>query len=827
MTAFRTAIPDFQLANPIYAGASVSFFTVDVNGVATATLATLYANPTGATTTRNPQILDADGKLTAPVYISAPVIAEAVGPNVASHSTGLIGLDPDILALSDLFFQRPEAGSVSLSMPSIMRLAPRVTDFSGLGLDTANVTIGFQAALSAGLRELVLPQNRLYSVTNLNIPAALRLIFERDARIQMRTGGTGKLLTLGANKITLEGPGIIDCNGCGATNDVAGTEPIFCQARDDIVIDGLNVLNSQNYGIHLDHGSRITVRRTRVERTVFSAIIQYFYTASVEDIAFIENVVDRTDTAYDPLGNGGGIGHFATSAVPSNGFTALRTKAKDNIILGKVGGSGTGTGIELFANGAQYPAFTDPEVDGNYTRGASFGISVTNSFGAQTNDNHSKDARVVGIEVSACARSQANDNLIEGPATGILTGSSVTNPSANNLYSGNEIYGTTTNGISIGTDSDRAHVIGNIIKVAGGNGITDAATNTTHASNKIDGANVGSTGIALTGGSGRRLLFNDIERFTTKIGGQDATDTVIDVTTEFGLPRGRLTLTSVTPVLTASVLAATTIYYTPYVVGNLVPIYNGTNFNNVVFAELSNITSNSATGKAGPAAVANNSNYDLFVWLNSGAATLTRGPAWTSDTGRGTGAGTSELQRVNGIQTNKVAITNGPGANLGTYVGTVRSNGSAQIDFQVGASAAGGTAAILGVWNAYNRVMHHAAVQDSTASWSYGTNTWRAADNSNGNRISAVVGLNEDSIDVRYAVRSASAGNGYLGIGVNSTTAPTGLITVASATNAGVCTNYRAKPGLGFNYFQALEKADAATTWIGAGEQELSAMLMM
>ena len=88
--AFRSSIPDFQLANPIYAAAQVSFYTVSVLGVSTGTLATLYTTATGATTAANPQTLDADGKFLAPVYAEVPVIATAVGPNVASHSTGAI-----------------------------------------------------------------------------------------------------------------------------------------------------------------------------------------------------------------------------------------------------------------------------------------------------------------------------------------------------------------------------------------------------------------------------------------------------------------------------------------------------------------------------------------------------------------------------------------------------------------------------------------------------------------------------------------------------------------------------------------------------------------
>lgn len=88
--AFRGSFPDFHLANPLYAAARVSFYTVDEDGAKTDTLATLYAAATGSTTVANPQTLDSDGKLSAPVYIDEPVIAEAVGQNIGSHTTGII-----------------------------------------------------------------------------------------------------------------------------------------------------------------------------------------------------------------------------------------------------------------------------------------------------------------------------------------------------------------------------------------------------------------------------------------------------------------------------------------------------------------------------------------------------------------------------------------------------------------------------------------------------------------------------------------------------------------------------------------------------------------
>lgn len=88
--SFRSAIQDFQLANPIYTGATVTFYTVDENGAQTETLATLYSEPVGTDVAANPQILDAEGKFTAPVYADGPLIAEIVSANVGSHSTGII-----------------------------------------------------------------------------------------------------------------------------------------------------------------------------------------------------------------------------------------------------------------------------------------------------------------------------------------------------------------------------------------------------------------------------------------------------------------------------------------------------------------------------------------------------------------------------------------------------------------------------------------------------------------------------------------------------------------------------------------------------------------
>jgi|GEM_PF-1426455 len=277
------------------------------------------------------------------------------------------------------------------------------------------------------------------------------------------------------------------------------------------------------------------------------------------------------------------------------------------------------------------------------------------------------------------------------------------------------------------------------------------------------------------------------------------------------VPQGRLTLASGTPIMTSAQTGKTVVYYALYT-GNLVPIYDSTSFKWATFAELSNDLTASSTGKAGPAAATTNSNYDLFVWSDSGTVRLTRGPLWTSDTARGTGAGTSELQRINGIWTNKVAISNGPGANLGTYVGTIRTDGSSQANWNpTPAAAAGGAEAKLHVFNAYNRVNSYGQSQDSTGSWTYGTATWRSLDNSTANRISYIDGLGE--VPVNYgltaSVNQGSGGIYHFGVNRDSTSAtpPTSTIQQIGATNGTTQCVSNFSPSLGYHYLQAMEAA--------------------
>lgn len=84
----RAPIRQFELANPLYKNAGVTFYTVAA-GVKTSTLATLYAATTGTAQLANPQKLNSRGQFKQAVYIAGKVIGVISGISVPGHSTSI------------------------------------------------------------------------------------------------------------------------------------------------------------------------------------------------------------------------------------------------------------------------------------------------------------------------------------------------------------------------------------------------------------------------------------------------------------------------------------------------------------------------------------------------------------------------------------------------------------------------------------------------------------------------------------------------------------------------------------------------------------------
>lgn len=190
-------------------------------------------------------------------------------------------------------------------------------------------------------------------------------------------------------------------------------------------------------------------------------------------------------------------------------------------------------------------------------------------------------------------------------------------------------------------------------------------------------------------------------------------------------------------------------------------------------------------------------------------------------TERGAGVGTSEIEWLNGIPVNKHDVTNGPAARRGTVVGCIRTDGAGQANWQPGGTGAGGTMAILGVWNMFSRMRMAGLVADNFDSWTYSVATWRAVRGLSTMRVQLVSGLAAEFARFRYvaSVMTAVAGTVAAGVGVNAIAAPGGIPEswLLSGNNlqspAGECHAQL----FGAVDVQALEKGTAAgtTTWYG------------
>jgi hypothetical protein len=304
-------------------------------------------------------------------------------------------------------------------------------------------------------------------------------------------------------------------------------------------------------------------------------------------------------------------------------------------------------------------------------------------------------------------------------------------------------------------------------------------------------------------------------------------------------PMGRLTLASNTPVENADVTGATTVYYTDFN-GDFVPVYNGSSWTENALSGQISLTLDSNSGHTGYQASGNN--YDLFVGLNSGTLELCTGPAWSSSSSRGTGAGTTQLQMVNGIWTNENSMTCRYGnvsgntltcaANQCTFVGTMRATANGQTEHRCQSySTAGGGPAVIGVSNAYNMVPVMCSEADTNSSWTYTGSSWRAADNSTSNSVSFISPLAQNPFDERYinnASNSTAGDQTYIGVSqIDSSTgvyrdallgAPTNTVAdnwqTLDAEFAGYCS-------LGYHTFYPVESCGGGTCSYSSSAQML------
>lgn len=256
----------------------------------------------------------------------------------------------------------------------------------------------------------------------------------------------------------------------------------------------------------------------------------------------------------------------------------------------------------------------------------------------------------------------------------------------------------------------------------------------------------------------------------------------------YGVCGGRLTLTTATPVTTADVSAAGTLYFTPYSAAfgcGQVGLYDGsTGWDVLNFTELSlNISAYTASKP-----------YDIWIYNNSGTAALDS-TVWTNSTTRATALAVQDGVYVK------------TGATTRRYLGTIYINSSGgQTDDSV---------AKRNVWNYYNRVVRNLYAYEAT-SHAYGTGAWRLWNNSTTNNNREItIGVAENAVTIGLYV-SGTAGNvfnqWFVGVSYDVTNATLDAAARVASTNTsgeelGAMINH--VPAAGNHYYAVVEYVSA------------------
>lgn len=249
------------------------------------------------------------------------------------------------------------------------------------------------------------------------------------------------------------------------------------------------------------------------------------------------------------------------------------------------------------------------------------------------------------------------------------------------------------------------------------------------------------------------------------------------------VPGGRLTLTTGTPVATADVTGATTVYYTPHVHDGIL-LWDGTQWILVRFAEKSLALGTITSGKP----------YDVFGYLSGGDLALEM-LVWTDDTTRATVVTYQDGRLCKSGDKTRLL--------LGTFYTTATTTTE-------------DSAANRYLGNVYNRVLRPMANANETAnSWTYGTASWRQANANTANQLNCMLAIPAAAIArVQGNINTSSAVLAGVGVGVDSTTAPSGTFGAATTAgqNATQSAQYAGMLAAGRHYLAWLEIGSATGT---------------
>lgn len=218
-----------------------------------------------------------------------------------------------------------------------------------------------------------------------------------------------------------------------------------------------------------------------------------------------------------------------------------------------------------------------------------------------------------------------------------------------------------------------------------------------------------------------------------------------------GICEGRLTLTSGTPVTTADVTAATSVYFAPYK-GNRIALYNGNCWVLKYFSELT-----LALGT-----LTNDLPYDVYIYDNAGTLTL-EALAWTNGTTRATA-----IVLQDGVYCKTGALTR-------RLLGTFRTSSTTTTEDSVLKRF------LSNLYNEEDRALFR--VED-TFSWTIASPTYAQANSSSANQVAMVCCVPKLVNMVVSCVGQGGGANGaFVALGVDSTSVRDAAATVGYLTS--------------------------------------------
>jgi pectate lyase-like protein len=666
-----------------------------------------------------------------------------------------------------------------------------VKDYGAVGDGTTDDSTAIQNAITAWLATtnkptLFFPAGRYLCGTNLTVTFTTA-----QSRAQMRILGYGADLKLTA------------ASGWGLTIGRSGNVNVRYFALEGLTLRGNSTSDTLTGLLKMDGGTNGTgyfhrwVMRDVAFEEFMGTGCQLFgnaFEAQLYSCAAQAETTNITAPCFDVLNGASGI----VSSVDFYGCTTDRG-------LNGIQSNTPGNGIKIYG--------------GTFIQAAEEGVTIESALEAVVIGAHFENNWQQGVASPGWATTQAGLKIAGQQC--MVYGCHGTNTASNQRYVVRAyasptaaIYGGSCPGGSDTTDyyarlEGAANCCATLIGVSGGvsgryhNGLPGSGQltvlggelTTTAIVPSLTASNLTSGRVPIAGSAG--LLADDAD---LTFSGDTLTVTKASIGTILnktvaGICQGRLTLTSGTPVTTADVTGATSVYFTPYT-GNGIGLYDGSSlWTLLTFTEATLALGTLTSGLP----------YDVFAYNNSGTIAL-EALAWSSGTTRATA-----LTLQDGILVKTGATTR-------RYLGTFYTTSTTQTEDSF---------AKRFLWNYYNRVARPMRVVDATNTWQWTTNSYQQANAAATNQLDFVVGVAEVEVEatvIGFAANATVPQRVEVSIGVDSaSTAASGVIgQFASLAIAGepqiVTASLKAYSAIGRHFWAWLERdstATGTTTWLG------------